>query len=82
MKEEEENRFKQAIKDKFSQAQKNGTTAKLSLREIAKDYIKMVDTDGNEMVDFEEFKDFCSLIQYKDQSEQQMRTLFDTIDDD
>lgn len=52
VKEEEEKRFKQMIKDKFSQAKKNGTSANLSIIEIARDYIKMVDTDGNELVDF------------------------------
>ena len=50
--------------------------------DLTKDYIKMVDKDKNELVDFEEFKDFCSLIEYKHQSDEQIRQIFDLIDID
>lgn len=54
----------------------------MSIFEIARDYIKMVDRDKNEQVDFDEFKEFCSLVEYKHQNEEQMQAIFDLIDDD
>lgn len=79
---QEEMRFKKQIKAKLSQAQKKGTTANVCVLDIARDYIKLVDKDHNEVIDFEEFKEFCSLIEYKYQNEEQMRAVFEMIDVD